>query len=92
MDFSFAIGIQHANSWGIMGSTEKIREQILLALQHPEAEEGLYLENFYCLHAEDERPAVDGSREEVLEVLTLLEKEGVITTEMDGKDQVYRLP
>ena len=41
----------------------RIKAQILQALAHPEAEEGLYFRNFVHLHEEDEREAVEGDEE-----------------------------
>jgi hypothetical protein len=68
-----------------------IRKQVLAALEHPEAEEGLYLGNFHVLHEEDERPRVDASEEEILEVLQELVNEGVVGALQDGEDVIFRL-
>ena len=62
-----------------------IREQILEALRHPEAEEGLYFRNFFHLHEEDERPAVIGEQSDILKVLNDLVSEGVVSM-MPGSD------
>lgn len=56
-----------------------MREQILAALRHPEAEEGLYFRNFFHLHEEDERPAVIGEQSEILKVLKDLVAEGIVS-------------
>ena len=73
-----------------MDSAE-IREQVLAALQHPEGEEGLYLDNFYHLHEEDERPRVNASEGEILEVLKTLVAEGRIVTDDSDKLTIYKL-
>ncbi len=53
-------------------SIEDARQQILAALKHPEAEEGLYFDNFYHLHEEDERPRVSAPQVEILEAIKVL--------------------
>lgn len=57
---------------------DAIKGQIMLALRHPEAEEGLYFHNLFHLHEEDERPAVVASQEEILEALKELLDEGKV--------------
>ena len=57
---------------------EETKKQILSALSHPEASEGLYLANFLTKDAkEDERPGIDASTEEILRAL-----EGLITSNL----------
>ncbi|MCB0323255.1 MAG: hypothetical protein KDD69_06755, partial [Bdellovibrionales bacterium] len=58
-----------------------VRQQVLAALTHPEAEEGLYLDNFFHLHEEDERPRVAASQEEILDALKELIAEGRVETD-----------
>lgn len=70
---------------------QSIRAQILAALHHPEAEEGLYFRNFYHLHEEDEREAVRGSQEEILEALRDLISEGLVRADESGPEVVFAL-
>ena len=63
----------------------------MAALQHPEAEEGLYLDNFYHLHEEDQRPKVNATQEQILETLTQLIQEGVVSYDDSGKEVVFFL-
>ena len=57
---------------------QRIKSQILEALRHPEAEEGLYFRNFFHLHEEDERPAVNADQEAIMVALRQLISEGVV--------------
>ena len=60
----------------------KIKQEIIDALRHPEAEEGLYFGNLSELYEEEERPAVSGTEVEILDALKELIDEGkVITTD-----------
>ena len=43
---------------------QSVKDQILLALGHPEAEEGLYFRNLCIGHEADERPIVKAKQEE----------------------------
>ncbi len=69
-------------------SLENIKSQIIKALTHPEAEEGLYLDNFYNLHEEDERPIVTASQFQTLEALKELISEGKVKTNEDSNESV----
>ena len=69
----------------------KVKEQIMSALQHPEAEEGLYLRNFANLHEEDERPAVEGDQLEILDALKELIDEGAVTVKEGEEELVFAL-
>ena len=71
---------------------EKIKELILLALSHPEAEEGLFLENFYHLHEEDQRQRIDASELSILDALKELIAEGKVETDECGENVVFKLP
>ncbi len=71
--------------------SEDVRTQVLSALQHPEAEEGLYLENFHHLHEEDERKPVVGSELEILDALKELIAEGKVKADESGEAVVFRL-
>jgi hypothetical protein len=55
-----------------------IREQILEALRHPEAEEGLYFRNFFHLHEEDERRPVSGEQSDIMAELNKLIADGLV--------------
>ncbi|MBX7139256.1 MAG: hypothetical protein K1X83_14875 [Oligoflexia bacterium] len=69
----------------------RIKQEILQALMHPEAEEGLYFRNFYHLHEEDERPVVQGEEVEILDALKELIDEGLVDISDGGKEAVFSL-
>ena len=66
-----------------------IKKQILKALHHPEAEEGLYFRNFTLLHEEDERQIVEGDQLEILEALKELIEENYVRVDESGKEVVF---
>ena len=68
-----------------------LRAQILTALAHPEAEEGLYFRNLYHLHEEDERPAVEGDEVAILDMLKVLIAEGQVSMDETGSEAVFKL-
>ena len=68
-----------------------IEKQILSALKHPEAEEGLYLGNFNVLHEEDERPRVEASEIEILDALKCLIEQGTVLAQDQGESVVFLL-
>lgn len=68
-----------------------IKAQILEALAHPEAEDGLYLDNLRILHEAEERPAVEGTQIEVLEVLKELISEGLVKADEGHEKVVFSL-
>jgi hypothetical protein len=68
-----------------------VREQVITALQHPEAEEGLYLDNFYHLHEEDERARVTATELEILDALKALISEGKVSTDDSGEAVIFKL-
>jgi len=68
-----------------------IKDQIIAALRHPEAEEGLYFRNLMHLHEEDERPAVEGEEKEVLVALNELVKEGKVLLDQTQEDLIFQL-
>lgn len=70
---------------------QQIETQIIQALSHPEAEEGLYFWNFTNLHEEDERQMVDGNEIEILDALRDLIKKKKIRMDDNGKDVVFFL-
>lgn len=71
--------------------TETVREQVLTALRHPEAEEGLYLDNFIYLHEEDVRPRVKATELEILDALKGLIDEGRVVADESGKAVIFKL-
>ena len=68
-----------------------IKHQILEALAHPEADEGLYLRNFCNLHETDERTAVEADETILLLALEELVSSGEVKTEKDGEDLIFIL-
>ena len=69
----------------------KIKSQIIAALSHPEAGDGLYLRNFANLHEEDERDAVMGDEASILKALTELIAEGKVTIDESQGEAVFCL-
>ena len=71
-----------------------LKQQLLSALSHPEAEDGLYFHNLTTLHEEDEREAIVGDPAEILDALQLLIQEGKVEVEEDTgekKELIFRL-
>lgn len=68
-----------------------IKREILAALSHPEAEDGLYFNNLIIVHEEEERPIVRGEEAEVVEALKDLVKAGTVETSGSGNETIYRL-
>ena len=68
-----------------------LKKQILEALSHAEAEDGLYFENLLVVHEAEERPVVEGSEEDVLETLAEMIAEGSIATDESGPKVVFKL-
>lgn len=71
------------------GNIESVKAQILVALQHIEAEEGLYLRNFNLLHEEDDRDPVLAEREEILVALNELVAEGRVRLDESGEEVIF---
>ena len=74
-----------------MKDLKKIKNQIISALSHPEAEEGLYFRNLFHLHEEDERPAVVAEQVEILEALKELISEDKIKMDESGEEAIFKL-
>ena len=74
-----------------MGEISKIKFQIVEALSHPEAEEGLYFSNLFNLHEEDERPRVSGSPMEIDKALAELVDEGKVRLDESGPESIAYL-
>ncbi len=68
-----------------------IKKQIITALSHPEAENGLYLNNLIAVHEDEERIQVEGSEIEVLDALKELISEGSVETDESGEQIVFYL-
>lgn len=71
--------------------TSLIKEDIITALSHPEAEDGLYLNNLQVVHEEEERLQVRGTQLEILDALKELIAEGLVVTNEEGQDVVFQL-
>ena len=69
----------------------EVKGQILKALTHPEAEEGLYFRNFYHLHEEDERPAVEARQDLILDALKELISEGRVQMDEGEGEAIFSL-
>lgn len=69
-----------------------IKAQIMSALSHPEAQEGLYFRNLYHHHEEDERECVQGDEVEILDALRELMSEGKVVMDDSGKEVIFALP
>ncbi len=72
-------------------SLEGVKSQIIKALQHPEAEEGLYFRNLWFLHEEDERPPVVAEEVEILDALRELMDEGKVVMDESGEEVIFQL-
>lgn len=59
-------------------SIAEIKTELLKALVHNEAEDGLFFCNFKLLHEEDERPYVHGCPKTVAKALNELVREGKV--------------
>jgi hypothetical protein len=68
-----------------------IKKQILAALSHPEAEDGLYFNNLIIVHEEEERPIVQGEESAVRAALQELLKDGVIRSAGEGEQEIFSL-
>ncbi len=71
--------------------TSSIRSQIILALRHEEAEDGLYFNNLIAVHEDEERPVVGGTQEEILAVLGDMIQEGEVIADDSGPEVIFRL-
>ncbi len=69
----------------------QIRAQILAALAHPEAQDGLYFRNLYHLHEEDLRDPVEGTQEEILEELRALIVDKKVRIDESGEEVIFFL-
>jgi hypothetical protein len=69
----------------------RIKEEILQALAHPEAEDGLYLNNLLVVHEEEERNPVIGTQEEILQALRELVNEGRVREDKGSESIIFSL-
>ena len=69
----------------------EIKREIMAALSHPEAEDGLYFNNLIIVHEEEERPIVRGEESEVVEALQQLVASGAVEVSGSGNETIYRL-
>lgn len=74
-----------------MTNEEKLKEQIIEVLSHPEADEGLYFRNFTNLHEEDDRPKIEADEADILLILNELVREGVVVLEENQGEAVFIL-
>jgi hypothetical protein len=72
-------------------NTNSIRKQIIAALSHPEAEDGLYFNNLIVVHEEEERPIVEGDESAILAVLHQMVEEGLVRASGEGSQQIFTL-
>ncbi|MFN4896018.1 MAG: hypothetical protein ACK5GN_05605 [Pseudomonadota bacterium] len=72
-------------------NSNSIREQILAALSHPEAEDGLYFNNLIVVHEEEERPIVEGDEAVILQTLDDMVLDGTLSVTGEGSQRIYKL-
>lgn len=70
---------------------KEIMNDIVKALSHPEASDGLYFRNFANLHEEDERPVVRGTQVEILDALKLLLDDGKVIIQEGDMEAIFHL-
>ena len=70
---------------------ERIKQEIIQALSHPEAEEGLYFGNLYQLYEEEERPAVVGEEVDILDALKELIADGEVSVSEGENGVIFAL-
>ena len=69
----------------------EVKTQIVSALSHPEADEGLFFRNFNHLHEVDQRPVVSASQPVIARALQQLICEGRVGLTSEGADVVFVL-
>jgi hypothetical protein len=72
-------------------NNNSIRQQIIAALSHPEAEDGLYFNNLIVVHEEEERPIVEGDESAIMSVLDELVDEGLVGSTGSGSQRIFQL-
>jgi hypothetical protein len=73
------------------GTAGSIKSQIIAALSHPEADDGLYFNNLRSVFEEEERPVVTGEELDVLDALRELIDQGDVITDDSGPEVVFFL-
>lgn len=71
---------------------QQVKTQILAALEHPEASDGLYFRNFYHLDDEDERPVVEADEASIFDALAELIAEGRVTVGEHAQEVTFHKP
>lgn len=74
-----------------MNPSDNLKKQILEALSHPEAEQGLYLNNLQVVHEDEERLPVAGSDIEILDALKELIESGLVKMDDSGESVIFQL-
>ncbi len=74
-----------------MTNASSIKKQIIAALSHPEAEDGLYFNNLIIVHEEEERPIVQGEEPDILGVLEELVRNGQLCSAGAGNERIFKL-
>ena len=69
----------------------RIKQEILSALSHVEAEDGLYFNNLIVVHEDEERQIVSGDEQEVQAALKELLAEQMIRSEAGNGNEIYHL-
>jgi hypothetical protein len=72
-------------------SKDSIRDQIVAALSHSEAEDGLYFNNLIVVHEEEERPIVEGDEAQILKVLEEMISDGTVRSTGEGTQRIFEL-
>ena len=69
----------------------EIKQTLIQALKHQEAEDGLYFRNFFNMHEADERPMVKASKEDISKSLNELIKENKVKLSSFDDDVIFML-
>ena len=72
-------------------SITEIKQTLIKALTHQEAEDGLYFRNFFNMHEADERPMVKASKEDISKALTELIRENKVKLSNFDDDVIFML-
>ncbi len=72
-----------------MENMKKVKEEILAALNHQEAEEGLYFRNFFNMHEADERQGVHADEKNIIVALNDLIKDGKVKLDSFDGDVIF---
>jgi hypothetical protein len=74
-----------------MENYNMLKQQIISALSHPEAENGLYLNNLMAVHEDEERTIVEGTEIDILDALKELIAEGSVMMNEEGEQVIFYL-